>query len=113
MAKKLQFLCTFTELTDPDSRGFNVKLKRKSIDIFIVRKGEEVFAYENLCPHAQAPLEWNPDNYLDEQQESIICAMHGAKFVIEDGSCVSGVCNGVGLNKLKIEISNNEIYLIS
>jgi len=113
MAKKSQFLCKFSELTDPDSRGFTVKLNRKSTDIFIVRKGEEVFAYENVCPHAQAPLEWNPDNYLDEEQESIICAMHGAKFAIEDGSCVSGVCNGIGLNSLDVEITDNEIYLIS
>ena len=61
--KKENFLCKITELTDPDSRGFSVKIKRKMTDIFIVRKGDQVFGYENNCPHAQAPLEWSTDQF--------------------------------------------------
>jgi len=88
--KKENFLCKITELTDPDSRGFSVKIKRKMTDIFIVRKGDQVFGYENICPHAQAPLEWNPDQYLDENKEFIVCALHGATFTMDEGSVQVG-----------------------
>ena len=109
--KKEQLLCKFSELTDPDSRGFSVKIGRQMTDIFIVRKGEEVYGYENVCPHAQAPLEWNPDKFLDESNEKIVCALHGAEFAIEDGSCLGGPCNAIGLTKLDLELIEGSIFL--
>ncbi len=109
--KEANFLCKLTELTDPDSRGFSVKIKRKMTDIFIVRKGDQVFGYENVCPHAQAPLEWNPDQYLDENNEYIVCALHGATFAIEDGECSGGPCNGVGLTHVDLKLLDDKIYI--
>jgi len=57
MPEKSQYLCNRIQLNDPDPRGFNVMIKHKLTDIFIVRKGDEVYAYENICPHGQASLE--------------------------------------------------------
>jgi nitrite reductase/ring-hydroxylating ferredoxin subunit len=111
-AKKKQFLCKFSELEEIGSRGFTVKLKRKETPIFIVRHYDNVFGYENSCPHAQAPLEWNPDQFLDEKQEMILCAMHGAEFSIKDGECLGGPCNGQGLTKVKLEIEDNQIFVV-
>ena len=112
MSKKSQFLCTFSELEEPSSRGFSVKIKRKQTSIFIVRKNDQVFAYENSCPHAQAPLEWNPDEFLDNRKEIILCAMHGAEFSIEEGECLGGPCNGVGLTPIELLIKENDIYVL-
>ena len=109
-SNKKQYLCKLNELTDPDSRGFTVKIKRQMTDIFIVRKAKQVYAYKNICPHAQAPLEWNPDQFLDEENTAIICAMHGAKFSIEEGECVSGPCNGVGLTSVELSIIDGDIF---
>jgi len=109
--KKENFLCKITELTDPDSRGFSVKIKRKMTDIFIVRKGDQVFGYENVCPHAQAPLEWNPDQYLDENKEYIVCALHGATFTMDEGACAGGPCNGNGLTPVNLELLDQKIYI--
>ena len=69
------FLCHLTDLDNLSCKSFKIKIKRKPTDIFIVRKGDQVFAYQNVCPHTQAPLEWNPDDFLDEKKETIICAM--------------------------------------
>jgi nitrite reductase/ring-hydroxylating ferredoxin subunit len=110
MPKETNYLCKLTELTDPDSRGFSVKIKRTMTDIFIVRQGDQVYGYENTCPHAQAPLEWNPDQFLDENNESIICALHGAKFGIEKGECLGGPCNGIGLTRVELACVDNKIY---
>ena len=108
---KEHILCKLSEIDNLSSKGFNLKIKRKTKEFFLVRKGEQVFAYENICPHAQAPLEWNPDEFLDEKKESIICAMHGAKFTIEEGACIDGPCDGVGLTPVAIEIVDDTILL--
>ena len=116
MAKKQskkQFICKFSEIDDLSSKSFNIKIKRKMTDIFLIRKDNQVFAYKNICPHAQAPLEWNPDEFLDENRENIICAMHGAKFTIEQGACTGGPCDGVGLSAVDIEVSDGDILLLS
>ncbi len=110
--KKKQLLCKFSELEEVASRGFTVKLKRKETSIFIVRQYDKVFGYENSCPHAQAPLEWNPDQFLDEKNEVILCAMHGAEFSIDEGNCLGGPCNGQGLTKVDLEVEDNQIYVI-
>ena len=108
---KGKFLCRLSDLEDLSSKSFTVDIKRKPTRIFIVRKSERVFAYVNICPHALAPLEWNPDDFLDENKENIICAMHGAKFTIEEGACVEGPCNGVGLTSVDLFIENGIVYL--
>ena len=105
-------LCKLSELKDLTSKSFNVKIKRKSTDIFVIRKNDHVYAYKNVCPHAQAPLEWNPDEFLDEKKETIICALHGARFSIEEGDCLKGPCDGIGLTAVTVEVVDDEIFLI-
>ncbi len=113
MAKRSdsKILCKFSELGDLTSKSFNIKIKRKSTDIFLIRKDDQVYAYQNVCPHAQAPLEWNPDEFLDEKKETIICALHGARFSIEEGSCLGGPCEGIGLTAVEVDVLNDEIFL--
>ena len=112
MPKETNYLCKISELTDPDSRGFSVKIKRKITDIFIVRQGDQVYGYENTCPHAQAPLEWNLDQFLDDTKEFIVCALHGATFTMDKGECTGGPCNGIGLTQVELACVDNKIYFI-
>ena len=109
--KKKKPLCKLSDLEDLSCKSFTVNVKSKSTRIFIVRKDAQAFGYINICPHAQAPLEWNPDDFLDEKKEYIICAMHGAKFTIEEGACFEGPCNGVGLTSVNLSVVNGLIYI--
>jgi len=109
-AHKSNFLCKTSEMENLSCKSFQIKIGRKETDIFLVKKDEHVFAYQDICPHAQAPLEWNPDEFLDEKKESIICAMHGAKFTIETGDCISGPCKGAALTTVKIELIDGDIF---
>ncbi|MCF6188991.1 MAG: Rieske (2Fe-2S) protein [Cocleimonas sp.] len=111
--KKGQVLCQLSELEDLSSKSFSVKIKRKKTDIFVIRKDDQVYAYQNVCPHAQAPLEWNPDEFLDAEKENIICALHGAIFSIEGGGCLGGPCEGIGLTAVPVEVQEGEIVVIS
>jgi len=111
--KSGQVLCSLSDLKNLSSKSFSVKIKRKETDIFVIRKDDQVYAYQNVCPHAQAPLEWNPDEFLDAKKENIICALHGAMFSIEGGDCLGGPCEGIGLTVVSVEIQAGEVLLIS
>ncbi len=110
---KQKVLCKLKEIDDLSSKSFSVKIGREKTEIFIVRKGDDVFAYINICPHTNAPLEWNPDEFLDENKEYIVCALHGAKFSIEGGDCLGGPCNGNGLDTLNVKIVDGQVVLFS
>ena len=103
----LENLCNINEIKDPGAKGFTFKKGRKEFLVFIVKKDNKVYAYENHCPHAGMNLEWQEDDFLDNEQAFIQCAVHGALFTIEKGECASGPCNGKGLTSLSIEINKN------
>ncbi len=105
------FLCKTTDIEDPGSKSFAVKIKRKSQSIFVVHKDSEYFAYYNKCPHTGASLEWQEDQFLDLDKSLIQCATHDALFVIDSGECIAGPCVGDLLQTLAITIRDDEIYL--
>ena len=109
-----RFLCRLDEIEDPGSRGFDEKLSAESGSggFFIVRRGNEAFAYLNSCPHTKAPLEWLPDQFLDQQREYIQCSLHGALFSLDTGYCLRGPCAGDALTPLVVSVENGDVYLL-
>ena len=73
---------------------------RKSV-LLLVRREGRVYAYRNRCPHRGIPLEWQPDQFLDDSGSLIRCSTHGALFLIESGECVAGPCEGQALQALE------------
>ncbi|MBA1232842.1 Rieske 2Fe-2S domain-containing protein [Pseudomonas viridiflava] len=90
----MRFLCTSSHLPESQSRGFNLE----GHAFLAVRRQGEVFIYRNRCPHRGIALEWEPDQFLDSSASLIQCATHDALFLIENGECVSGPCEGQSLN---------------
>jgi len=76
-----------------------------------VRHGDRVYAYRNRCPHTGAPLDWQPDQFLDLEQMFIQCAFHGALFRIADGYCVRGPCAGQSLEAVSVRIDDGLVVL--
>jgi nitrite reductase/ring-hydroxylating ferredoxin subunit len=79
--------------------------------LLIARSETSVFAYENICPHAFAPLERFDGEVLVEERCYLICAMHGASFRIDDGKCVGGPGMGLSLTPIAIEVQDGQIVL--
>ncbi len=104
-------LCRLSDLADPGGRGFTFGQFPQQFSMFVVRQGEQAFAYVNDCPHARSPLDWVPDQFLDHSRTYIQCATHGAKFRINDGYCVSGPCTGDALKPISIEIRKGEVVI--
>ncbi len=108
-ARKL--VCQMHALPESASRGFVLEVNGETVDLFLVRLGQAVFAYRNSCPHTGGPLDWMPDQFLNMDADLIQCATHDALFQIETGLCVSGPCTGERLTAVKIVIENDAIWL--
>ncbi|KKN81840.1 hypothetical protein LCGC14_0315130 [marine sediment metagenome] len=100
-------LCHLDELPLHGSKGF----LHQGQALFAVRQGEQVFVYENNCPHRGVPLEWVPDQFLDSSGRLIQCATHGALFLPESGECVAGPCVGQSLRQFPCYISHDQLWV--
>jgi len=81
------------------------------VDCFVVRHQGSLRAYRNHCPHTGAPLNWQPDVFLDYTGETIQCALHGALFRIEDGACLYGPCSGQALQSITVRVEDEAVWL--
>lgn len=106
-------LCNINEIDELSSKGFEIGSGRKSRNIFIIKKEGVIYGYNNKCPHAGINLEWQADDFLDNEQALIQCSVHGALFQIDTGDCAGGPCNGIGLEKVDLSINQDgDIFLI-
>lgn len=69
--------------------------------LIVLRRGQRVFAYHNVCPHAGRRLNWAPGRFLLDQGR-LVCAAHGAVFEAEDGLCIDGPCRGSRLRAVAV-----------
>jgi nitrite reductase/ring-hydroxylating ferredoxin subunit len=95
-------LCHVDDIEEGNSKGFEVGKKY----VFAVKKDGQLFLYYNYCPHLGTPLEWQEDQFLDNDGALIQCSTHGALFLIENGQCILGPCKGKRLKAIPFIIGN-------
>lgn len=100
-----------TELDDPGCREFSIGDGEWPFRGFVVRQGDDVYAYQNFCMHVGHPLNWMPDGFLTKDRDAIMCASHGAVYEIDTGLCVAGPCIGKELRKVDVEVRDGTIYV--
>lgn len=98
-------ICALAELEDPGSRAFAIGPDPWPLRGFVVRVGDEVFAYVNRCPHAGHPLDMRPDEFLAPDKATILCRSHGATFERTTGECLAGPCAGQSLCAIPARVS--------
>jgi nitrite reductase/ring-hydroxylating ferredoxin subunit len=108
---RLLRLCRLDEIPDPGARGFGVRTVAGPLDIFVVRRGDAVFAYSNHCPHTGGPLDWQPDQFLNLERTLIQCSTHLALFRIEDGRCLAGPCAGQALTAVEATLDTGWVMV--
>lgn len=104
-------VCLLEELPDPGSRGFRVGEGRDALGFFVVRRGGEVYAYLNNCPHLGVNLEWVPDRFLNADGTLIQCSLHMAQFRIEDGLCLWGPCAAQSLEPVAVAVVDGMVVV--
>ena len=105
-------VCQLDELHDPDCRGLTLCLNEQIFDVFIVRRGMQVFAYHNSCPHTGGPLDWVSGQFLNIDRDYIQCATHDALFRLNDGYCVAGPCAGDKLKSVPVVIDTGKVMIV-
>ena len=105
------WLCRVEDIEDPGSRGFSTEIDGRIVDLLVVRRQRNVYAYINHCPHTGSPLDWVPGQFLSIDKQHIQCATHDALFRIDDGLCVSGPCNGQSLQAISLEVRLGCVFL--
>ena len=105
-----QVLCRLADLPQ-GSRGL-LQDETGRHRLLLVRRGDELHAYRNRCPHTGAPLEWRPHDFLDRERRHIQCSLHGALFRIEDGLCLAGPCRGQSLERVALELRGDGAVLL-
>ena len=69
-------LCALSELT----ADIPLRVELAELDVAVVRVGDEVFAIEDVCSHAEVPLtEGEVDGCTIE------CVLHGSRFDLRTG----------------------------
>ena len=99
------------EFDDPGCHEFSIGGGDWPFKGFVVRRGMQVFAYQNYCMHVGHPLNWKPDSFLTKDGCQIICASHGALYEIESGECVGGPCSGKVLRAVDVEVRDGRVVV--
>ena len=73
--------------------------------MLLLRKGSEVHAFVNRCPHFGVPLAARQEQLLQQPLASLTCNVHYARFRWSDGLCESGECVGESLIPVALVVS--------
>ena len=65
----------------------------------------------NRCPHRYIPLEWQPQQFIDDDTGLIHCSSHGALFLLDSGHCVSGPCAGDSLDRIESRMRDGDLQV--
>lgn len=103
-----QTLCKLEQITD--GGAFEVDAPGGMDTLVLLRFGDAVKAYLNVCPHAGRPLNWAPGKFLLDHGQ-LVCAAHGASFRPEDGVCIGGPCRGESLTRYDVSVADGDVVL--
>jgi nitrite reductase/ring-hydroxylating ferredoxin subunit len=82
-----------------------------SFALLLYRRGAEIRAYVNSCPHFGLPLNARPDEFLLYNDGLIMCAHHSAVFRLADGRCVDGLASCERLQPVPVQLVGDEIFM--
>lgn len=76
--------------------------------ILIVRRGDMVRAYINVCPHQGRPLCLPSGKTLISEERYIVCPFHGASFELETGAGAGGPGGG-DLKPVAVTVKDGQV----
>ena len=70
-----------------------------------------VYGYVNACRHIPIELDLQDGNVFDLSGQYLVCSMHGALYLPNNGRCVSGPCRGQSLQALSLYEADGKVWL--
>ena len=78
---------------------------------FVVFFDAKYYAYRNKCQHLAVELDWNNNDFFEEEEEFIVCSTHGAIYEPSSGKCLAGPCAGKNLEILNLKILKDKLIV--
>ncbi|MFC5739976.1 Rieske (2Fe-2S) protein [Dyella tabacisoli] len=104
-------LCQLEDIPDGEAIAVDAMLADGEESLILLRRGEAVHAYLNICPHAGRRLDWAPGKFL-LKNDILVCAAHGASFRSDDGRCIAGPCRGEHLHHVPVRVDGGDVKLV-
>lgn len=99
------------DIPDGDAREYVFGRGTTVFSMFVVRRGEQVYGYLNLCPHYSSRLNSREAQFLNIDRTRIQCTAHFAEFRIEDGYGVHGAAEGCWLDPVPVHVEDGMIVI--
>jgi nitrite reductase/ring-hydroxylating ferredoxin subunit len=105
------FICKADALID-GGKGlrFPVTAFGEDATAFVIRYGQQAYAYLNRCAHVPMELDWNEGEFFESSGLYLMCATHGALYEPETGHCAGGPCRGGKLQPLRVVERDHQIF---
>ncbi len=97
-----EWRCPAADVPPGRTVKFRLAIAGREVEAFVVGHAGGHHAWLNRCPHVGTPLDLWPNEFLDEEGRTIVCATHGAVFEPDTGRCVAGPCAGDALTPLPL-----------
>jgi len=105
-------LCFLDEVPDGQGREVSFGEGPEPFRVLLLRRGKQVFAYHNRCPHFSLPLNFEPQVFHVYDREYLMCAHHTALFRIADGYCFDGPCTGARLTAIAVRNDDGSVVVV-
>jgi nitrite reductase/ring-hydroxylating ferredoxin subunit len=102
-------LCAIDELPDGKGRAFTWGTGKDAFGVIVLRRGTDVSAFINCCPHFRIPLDHLTK--VTTFREFVLCSHHYAAFRFSDGYCVEGPCEGSSLTRMPIAVEGDRVRI--
>ncbi|MEQ1899950.1 MAG: Rieske 2Fe-2S domain-containing protein [Devosia sp.] len=99
------------DIPDGEAREYVFGRGTTVFSMFVVRSGQNVHGYLNLCPHYSQPLNYRAGEFLNEDRTRIRCTMHFSEFRIEDGFGVAGAGINCWLDPVPVHVRDGHIVI--
>ena len=112
--QRRHFLCPLEDLEAGHTRTLELHAEtpRRRQAIVFIDEGGELRAYVNECMHIAIPLDLYSGDLWSEDKKHLRCLTHGALYRPKDGYCVHGPCVGQSLERLRVEVQSDGVYVI-
>ncbi|HAV62617.1 MAG TPA: Rieske (2Fe-2S) protein [Verrucomicrobiales bacterium] len=105
-------ICPADGLLQGSAVKFQFRCEGIPFEGFVVRVGDQIFAYENRCRHLPLPLDHEANRFFTTDGAHLVCSSHGAIYEPSTGLCVRGPCEGARLKKLEASLQNGNVVVL-
>ena len=106
-------LAALDQLPDGQLHERELSLAGELESVLLLRRGDQVQGWLNLCPHAGRRLDYAPGQFLLTAAGEVVCPVHGATFELDQGLCTAGPCRGQSLRALPLQVSDGQVLLLA